>query len=469
MNKSFLIAFPLLFLFVFTIPAYAYFPIDLNVTYPGAYFPTYIACTNNTGTFYCYILSSGGGNPVYIERFNATWGDRKTCSVGTVGASAFAYWKGLAIANTTHLIAPQSSVAGGYRLIPIWNMTNSTVCTSTDTLTDNLFNSTTTPFSGGLDNSTGKIYWGLNNGIRNYYNNSFVGNGFWDTSSILILRFSNQSDNNTLYGATNANAFGRYVGGAYDGYVGSIPNSFGTAISYNAWDLYKENAGTTWLYSFAGSYQLLKMNFSLMESSSASGTTIEAISPINNASASTNPPVYHIQLTSNLNGTITWYLNGVSKGTTAYLTDGTTQDIYFTNPASLATECGYTWYANFTDTLNYSWYFTPENFCIGIANVFIDPLEALSQIIGSFFSIGDLNASKDVFALLASLLIATIITVLFAMNIRQTDGKSNLTIFFGVFIVMAIVFYTAGFMSAWIILALFAVFVMLIFFALKGG
>lgn len=464
------------FLFIFLTPAFATYSIETNVTYSGGYIPKAIACTNNTGTQYCYILSCNGNDPM-IERYNATWGDRKYCNAGGVGAYSCSYWYGVAVANTTHLITVKNAGAGGpnnFRLVPIWNMTVSTTCTATDDKGP-AFNTTGTSsiWSGGYynidnNNASSTIYWGLENGIRNGTTNFWLGNNFWDTD-VENLRLPDQNDNTTIYGI-DGNDIYTYVGGGYLEQLGNTLADFGVAVTNGAFDVWKINDSTTWLYAY-DSTNLYRMN--LTPAIEYTSTTITAIKPINNASVS-NTPTLNCLLNPNTNGTLLFYYREGGAGSFTLISNqsitNTNSSNYYATPPIELGRGWYTWYCQYNDIYSYVWGTNDQYFQVETVLFWENPVGWAATIVGGFFDIQDYAVAKDIFSLFASIIIATISTVVISREAsKKIHGNALLGIFFAVFVVALLIFAIAGFLNPWIVLAIFGIFAMIVFIVFKGG
>lgn len=430
------------------LPAQAYVAPDKNVSYSGSLINNaYFTCTNVTGTFYCYgIANNGATGHVYLERYNETLGGYTTCDMGTVGAYARTYWRGLAVANSTHLIAPQYSCSGCHRLIPM----NMSACTSTDSIPPTFNYTGGSAFSGGYY-SDGRIYWGRTNGVRNSTTNEWLYDGFWDDSYVDTLRLPNQSDNSTLFG-TNGNYMLKYVGGAFDSLLGDASSIYGVTIPSGGWDLFKVNASTTWLY-VNGDTRLYRFNFTEMETY-ANGSTPTLLSP------DAGQSVYYIpdlvaELTTDRNGTVTIYLDGDALGSIVVTTYGV-QDTQQFGAAPPSLDLGeHSWYAIFVDDLATAWPSETRSFTYTmdstLTTLLTSPADGIALFIGGLFDVQDLTTARLVSASLLSFVGAIGAIIIITMLTKGHLHASEMTGIFGLSIVVFIIMFTfAGWLPAWV-------------------
>lgn len=415
------------FLSLVSSQAFAYLPVESSPGLSGSTITNIRgwACTNTTGTFYCYLFGGTGSDDLIVERYNATFQDRKWCDSGLSGAS---FMSGFGIANDTHVFWRQTDK--GIRLVPIFNISSSTSCSASGGIGSGVGSNGFTWASAGYydigSDASAWDYFGSDGGVRYSSDMTLIASPFWD-SSLSIIRFPNQTDNSTFYGVNytfgdDGFYFWRYTNGAFDGFLANYEDAYN--ISYTGgvppfFDLYKVNNSTTWLY-LPG----ILANFSLLETI-GQGTSIVAIDPIDNNSIVTNPPRLHIQISSANNGTLNWYIDGTLYGSQSFVANNTTSDIYFTPPVSITADY-HTWYANFTDNFSVTWSTGTQWFKEGSANFFTDPGLWVAQSIGGLFSVRDLETSKNISSILFSFLIAAIVPIYLSSRTEIKIEPNNL-------------------------------------------
>lgn len=401
-----ILALPLFFFFiVLTVPAFAYIPSEINITDPSTLYNKYnmVACSNSSGTFYCYRAGTPSGSypHTYLERYNATWGDRQYCDTGIAYGNTYT---GMALANSTHLIFT-STLPEGARIFNITDeaFTDNDCSGSVVTALNDTFRPGITT-GGGYDAEAGVIYWAFGNGIRNATNNNYLSAGF--ASSIMEnLKLPNQSDSSIVWGMYS-DLFFKYVSAAFDSSPFQASVTFGYAPTGAGWDLFKENASTTWLYAIVGS-RVYKTNFSAAEQ--IGENYIVAVSPAGNMTISDTTPELHAIVYSAGNGTVAWYVDGNFKANNTVTTDGVSADVYFTT-ATLGTGNHY-WQAYFYPTGGFSFdtgrqYFIVNTAYEGSDYTGADQIDALGDYLDNSFST---PYGGEIFALIVSGLVAGII------------------------------------------------------------
>jgi hypothetical protein len=288
---------------------------------------------------------------------------------------------------------------------------------------------------------------------------------FWDPN-YHTLHFPDQRDNTTLW-AEYDQAMVRYTNGVGSGSFGTIGNFYGVAVSYN-WDLWKIDESTTWIYYVTDRFY--RANFTVFEQSGG-GSVISTQTPKGNVSVLDNPPQLVAQILPSLNGSVEWFLDGISLGTANITSSTTPYNIYFTPSEELALGLHY-WQVNFTDDNGFVWasalaWFTSGS--PGVADFLTNPLVSFASVTGALFGVADLSIAQDIFGLLASLIISVIGSMGIASRIKGLHGNTVLGMFFGIFIVSILVFAIGGFLSAWVVLAIFGIFGLITYLSLKGG
>lgn len=450
--------FVFLFIFLCSSPVSAYLAVDMNVSYSGTITNSRgFACTNITGTFYCYMLGTTAASDIIVERYNATFGDRYYCDTGFNSAAGLV---GFGIFNTTHVVWRQTDKT--LRVVPIDNIAASTTCTGSGSF-GSVGSSGSDWQSAGLYNATG-LYFGSDGGFISSAG-SLLFSSWWNTSDN-ILRLPNQTDNTTIIGADyNGNnnwLFSKYTSGVFDGYLANFETAYG--IYYYTgqppfFDVYNVSAATTWLYTWVGAYpskRLYRANFTLL-AAIGQGTTIMAIAPINNNSITANPPTLNISLSTANNGTITWYLDGANIGTTSITNNTSTQQKFFAPPSSISSGYHY-WEANFTDIYSFTWSTGKQEFIEGRATIYNDGAEGVAQIVGDWFGIDDLGLSKQLTAIFLSLIMGMALPIILIVYSRKgLDPNNLLFIFIMVFYVSLVGFTLIGWFNIFIMIVLVVV------------
>lgn len=454
--------FILIFFLLFCSNVNAYFPVDINIAYSGTIYSFRgLACTNLTGTFYCYLMGGvTGTNHIIIERYNATWQDRKWCDSGLSGSSAMA---GFGIANSTHVVWQQTDDTA--RIVPINNIESSTSCSASapfGSLGADFYIANAGYYDVKENGISGWNYWGIDGDIRNSTSQTLIASGWWDLS-IHTLRLPNQSVNTTIYGMgqySNSNhitdtSIKKYTNGVLVGSLSSLHEFYGSGnCTICWWDIFKQSSSTTWIYQYNG--RLYRMNFTNADLI-GSATTIEIISPIDNTSMMQNPPNLHIQINTQLNGSLAWYLDGSSVGTTNIISNSSTQDIYFSNPNVLSTGYHY-WQVKYTDNYSYIWESEIEEFIEGKADFFTDPMENLAQTIGGFFSVDDLETSKTISSIIFAFLIALFFPFIIIIKSKQhLDGNVVLYAYIIIFFTILVMFSLINWFPSWLMILLIVI------------
>lgn len=360
--KKYLILPFFLFFLVLTVPSFAYYPLEINATYSGGLFNNnWLACSNVSGTFYCYKTGTPSGSypHIYIERYNATWDNREYCDSGLSGST---YITGLFIANSTHIGWTQTD--GTVRLL---NATDEAftdnVCTPSAQLSANL--NTSYPLGCGYFDTDKTLYCGKNNGIRNSTTGAYLSDGFW-SASVENLKLPNQTNDSTIYG-TYENLFFKFIDGSFVSNPIQIDVGWGIPESNSIWhtyywDLFKEGS-TTWLYVYSQG-RLYKANFTIAETLGES--YIVAVSPIGNQTIADTTPELHVIVYSAYNGTVGWYMDGNFKANNTVTTDGVSVDAYYTTDT--LTEGQHYWNAYYyPNEVGYNWTTGTQYFIIDSA------------------------------------------------------------------------------------------------------
>lgn len=472
MLKSFyLVSFVFLIFLITSLPVHAYASVDINKTTagyinngPNKWFSG-LTCTNITGTFYCYILGHDTSANILLEKYNYTLDFVDYCDTNTSDTLGTSSINGVAIANSTHLSIPLKT--GIYWLTSMSDCSSNAYGTHTAVIADYM--------GAGFyysNTDSGINYWG--SPIRALVNSTtgdVLSPGFWSIHDIK-MSLPNQTDNITSYSIVEISTnFLEWINGVYNGYKLSLSDFYGVGPYFSdnypfAWDLFKVDSGTTWIYWIGTDARIYRANFTAIPT--ASELIFNAVSPVNNATVSDNPPVLRIYLNSTLNGTLTYYLDEAQIGTKEFIGSNSSQDIYFLPGNSL--DLGqHNWSAIYTLATGTNFSTGTQYFLEGSVDFFDNPALATALVVSGFFGVTDETASKDAFSLIASLVISIALIVLINVKSKKTDGLTSMAIFFGSFIIMCIIFYTVGFMSAWIPVTLIGALILIsMLIAVKG-
>ena len=458
MPKLYLV-FPILFLFLitFSMPALAYLPVDLNVTLgssPIAGNNYWLACSNITGTFYCYSTGTPTGSypHIYIDRTNETWGDRSYCDSGLSGST---YLAGLFIANSTHIGWIQTGESMRLINIATANWTSHS-CPASAQISG--FNNTNQEAQAGYVN--GLIYVPGTNGIRSSTNNTWYSDSFWDTAYIDTLRFPDQTNDTYLYG-TYEELFFEYVNGVFTSNPFQIDTTWDITkaggMNIYLWDLWKISDSTTWIY-FKNGGMGYRANFT--QALIYGDTYIVAVNPTGNETLTDSTPDLHAIVYSSYNGTVGWFVDGIFKSNQTITTDGISANAFYTVPAAL-TEGNHYWKAYWYPSTGYSWDTGTQYFIYSESGYIGDEgttelKEWLNNGMGS-------NYGADI----VSLIVASVIAVMIFINVKKDDKDPALL--FASFLVVASIFSFVGLLTQWFLVLEITIIGVIIFWKTKGG
>lgn len=433
------------FLLIFTaLPVHAYLDIDINASSGDSGFG--IACSNLTGTMYCYGLYQGGDG-ADIARWNETLGDRKYCDTGCVGACAWTYTRGIDIVNSTHIRIQRST--GNY-LVDVSNMTASTECTSSSQLGNHL-NDTGSPDLVECGYTDGFIMCGLNNGVRNATTNAWIHAGYWDTSTILAMSIPNASDNTTTYGLRTDGVIVKYVGEAVSSIFGDINNTWGiepmvTPVHQYNWDTF-DDGNTTWAYIRGKNDRIYRVN--LTEADVLGQAYIVAIHPTANETVGDTTPELHARVYNNNTGTIGWFVDGVYQANVTFTASGdNTTEVYYTTD-ELTPNAVHNWTAVFYPTGGSLFSTATESFVTGFVSIAENPIQGTAGYFGSLFGVTEQDDANNIFALLCCLIGSVGITIGISNVARGgMAGNSLVIMFMGSFMALMLMFTIAGMLNA---------------------
>lgn len=449
LNKALLFTF--FFLFIFLTPAFAYLDTDIDVAWYSSYgYNGGLSCSNLTGTLYCYTMTRDASNNLYVERYNSTWQDRQYCDTG-LSSSDTPCVSGMAITNSTHIIF--FGYTGELWLAPVDNIAGSGTCSAVHPSGTEGSISIGTSFNigkgGYYGNSvSGWNYWGGTGGILNStYITDTGASVFWDTNNVNALSVPNASDNSTVYGMYDG-LFFEYVNGAFTRNINELSETYGTANSYYGtnWDTIAVSADTTYIFWYSSAGVLYRANFT--ESLEiGGGSSVTAVSPISNETALSNPAKLHAIVYSVLNGSVSWYIDGVLKANSTFITDVSSNDAYYTTPA--LTTGHHTWEAVFYDSNGDAWTSGEQEFNIGLSNIAIEPVKGTAGLLAGLFSVNDQETANNMFAILVSLCVPIVIILVIVIysGKSQPTGNTLVLLYIVGFMGMIVFFTIADFLN----------------------
>lgn len=458
--RKFLFPLFLFFFIVLTVPAMAYLPVEVNQTYSGSFLGTYsIAVSNLTGTLYIYRVGTPSGSypHIQIERFNATFQERVYCDIGQSGGT---YIRGLNPINSTHLLIPLYD--GTSYVMDVSNIATNTSCPATGG-GDSGVSLSSYFVSGGFYNSSGInpisgwVYYGDTVNVRNSVDFSdLIMNSPYAINEYEKISLPNSSDNYTSYAMRSWNLFSdgsiyKFLNGNLYANYSDIYTAFG--VSARWWDMV--NFSTYNLIYFVGSDGRLYVgNWSLVEQY-GNGTILTPVSPQDGEYLYTIPDLT-VQLSTDVNGTLFWYVNGAVIGSVVITTNGTMTDQPFSVNQGTATDgTTYTWYALFTDQYANGWQTLPRTWTYSmdssLTTLLTNPTDGLALMIGGAFGVSDLESARLIAGTLLSFIGALASVIIISVIAKGHLHASELTMIFGLSIVVLIVLFTfADWLPAWL-------------------
>lgn len=460
MRKTLLLPF-LFFFIVLTIPVFAYYDFDVNTTF-AADQPLSIRgmdCTNNSGTLYCYVATQCNGGDWCVERYNATWQDKKECvwnALGYIGDN-------FAMINSTHAMLHNDPPQNDYFLVNVTDIATNSTCPYT--LIESDFNFTEDYYQAGtyypVDYTDSELYFAKQDIIVNGTTGQDIRSG-WGITELESVSFPDETDNNTAYGKSvdvggdlDASDIYKVTNGLSYQTLNNVFEIYGmeeaTTSQFLALDWYKVDAATTYIF-IAYNGTVYRGNWSEYESAGAV-SYITPTSPINGASALTNPPVLTAALFATTNGTVMWYVDGGWLGNTSVTSSASEQSVHFT-PSAVLTAEAHNWTATFVDGFGNSWTSDTEDFYIGQANFWVQPMDYFAQLTGNFFGAGDLNTAREISSIFFSFIFALILPIILIVKGIKTDGNSMMYLFIMIFMAFLVMFTLLGWFPTWILIVL---------------
>ena len=411
----------ILFFFLFSSISFAYLPMISNSSiFTMDYNGRGLGCLNLSADnkIRCFYATAGGGCPggqAKIWMFNESGGNLSSCDVLTCGMS---YVRGMALINETYMMVSYMN-----QYCYVFNITNLTtftsdVCTAVNASADDTICGGDISSSGtGIQN--GNIVWPGSNKV---FNTNFSLQGTGDANMTAPYNYAtlgagmyaftnNKTDGSTLYVSDSLypTAIYKLTGGALAATIDPDTSlwDINSSASHHNIDLVKINSTTTFGYILkyvnTNKYKLFIVNFSQADIIQNSSLLI-AIYPINNTSISNvaNPTAtMKINITTDFNGTISWYLNGTLLGNTS-ITNAPllTNTTYYYNTGVL-TDGQYIWSANYTDSYGTTWDTGTQYFWMAETSA----ITTIAQNLADAFGV-DIDAGKVLFGLLISIVMS---------------------------------------------------------------
>lgn len=420
-----------LFFFLQIQPVSAYLPYEIKVTETGlAINKRGLNCLNSStdNNIYCYIIAQ---EKVY--RFNETLQDKQTC---TLDENWIPY--GIAIStNNTRMWVSYGGVCHLYNISDFINCdqkANGYICSG---------DASSISVNNGKHWDTEKwIYWANadQSGIHNEENVRIVSQ--WWFSNTSCIAFPNRSDNNTMWASrfgddADVNIMYKYTGGSYANVQIDPSEVWGFSYAQLHGDLVMKNASETYGYFMefinGNDVNLYRVNFTQGETENTS--VITAVFPL-------NATVYdliinlEIRLTTELNGTIDWYLDGANIGSTT-VTSAPDSNKRYTYSSGALTEGDHYWNATYTDSFSNEWatdtiYFSKQKHGF---------IEVVGNLTGDALGVTGAEAQGFI-----ALLIAFCISGYLALKTQEHTGQ----VFTGSFIALLLMFTFLGWLPVWI-------------------
>lgn len=441
MHKA-LIPFLFIFIFIFlSVPAMAYYPIDLsyNETISGDAHGLRVINSTADNKVYVYFADDN-----FLYRYNSTFGDKKSCSLSAIRDT-------MLLINETTLYAGSGATCYQYNITDIVNGNCVLLKENTTGWADKCDNTNSYSY-GTFSENDAYYYHGIYDRFLNPLEASYWSNVYIKNNSVSI---PDRTDNSTLYmtytGYPNAHGkFYKYVNKAYVDELGSPSEIWGIAGTYGEHvfsDIIEIGTITYAFISEQGSIYKVNMGYA----SNYSDASFYPIEPLNETISLTPTDEYYnliLYLDTEYDGTLYFYHDD------AYITEikinGTNinQHQFSTAISFDGTEAAHSWNAYFVDNQSIQWsfgsgkqYYTITT-GLDINDFFTNPAETLSLWIGRFFDDGaDQDTSNEVSGLLFTLVGALAITIFCAKN----GMKNNMAfVFIASMLMFIMLFATLG-------------------------
>lgn len=436
MSKSRLTVISLLFLILFISPVLATLPVDLNVSETLVQNCRDINCFNSTinNNIYCAVACEGTGGTAHIYRFSSILTSKQDCTISPITDVDSIAWVSLNQVDLTF-----SASNNLYR----FNTTTWTNCSqinySVNTVKVNNY---------GLeyynDGSNSWLYVAEEGKIVIENNGVAIGyTGLGDRDDISL---PNSSSNTTLWVTDIAtdlfSVIERVTNGVEDGTNVNIYTTYGIG-QISAFDIVRVDSSTEWLYLLndvgSSNYQLYRINLTQVVES---GNTVLTANLPSNATIQAEAFNFQSTLTSTLNGTLIYYLDGTNWYNESVTTAPLTNTVFTVSHAEIGTG-GHNWSVQYIDSLSNTWnsgtnYFTVQD--LGV-------IPYIAEGITNFFGLEDIDDGLLILAFVISLMIS--IGVMFKIN------SNSWQVFVAIFFVSMVIFWKMDFIPTGIIIIIF--------------
>lgn len=439
-----------LFLFLFSINAYAYLPIDINNSVSLANNVRGIRCINSTADnkIYCYVLADK-----IIYRFNETLQDQKSCNLNYTLGNHY----GLSVLNNT-----DAYISSGSAYCDYWDITN--IATGTCTLKARygyaLYPNgcyAKSPFTYQSGSFSNNAFYIPNYAVTNLTFAS-IESPFWPTpsssNSIGTVSIPNRSDNTTIYItgiSTTQKPTYKYVSGALSKTLGTFSEYWNIGSSNHVdIDLFKHSNSLTYGFIVADngvdSDFLYRVNFTQAENTYA--TVIFALSPLNNSyDVNTADFPLRLELSTQLSGTLYFYFDNAFAGS-INVNQSNINDGVFSYTANIPTTSSHSWRASYIDNQTNTWsfgniYFTAIYGGLSPDAFFERPADTIALLFASPFNITDLPTARNLASMILTFIFSMIITLLVAIY-GKVKGNFLFYIYIISFIGLLIMFTITG-------------------------
>lgn len=468
MKNSLLI--PLFFFLLLTIPCHAYITLESNtsITYNEQIMFEAVDCVNeSSGSIGCYLLWQDTTlDDFYLNRFNSTWQNSTGCTLFNNGQPT-----GLAVINESMAMVSYYNLSDFGDYCGLWNISNISSCT--------LISINESGCAVGQ--------YGQNFGS---WNGSYV--FFGSNSNYLNLAYANSGLNYWYNGYDNAFALpdktDDTIGFSWRYMTNTLPSTMSDITQWNSEVNFSTIADINELYGinleftvmdiveYENYYRLYAADMNRISSNGyqtdffyianfskalevGQDILFRAVSPANTTTYNSEQNLV-VSLTSELNGTIYFYLDDVITGIVT-VNETTSNDQFSAITDELTSGQSYTWYAIFIDQYSNAWTTGETVFTYNLLDgnaVFNQPANAIAALIGNAFGIGSLSTSQEIAAIMLSLIIA----VAAILSISQV-GKGKLatselmTMFAFVFMSALLMFTLAGWFNTFFLILLMVI------------
>lgn len=427
MDKKLLLLVIPLFLLFFSTNAYAYLPVDLNVTITSSsknlrdFNCVNASEDNNIYCFISYTLYSGFEG---FYMYNETGGFIGSCNL-------YPYDIGAIIpVNKTFIWVTGGGSSGVIYLRNISDIVSGNcpiIATKNAGLSYNVYGGDMS-FSG----NNNRYFWGAYiSGKYEITNES--GNIIYTDNSYTPydydIAYPNKSSNTTIYAITSSNkdVVYKWINGTKSYSVSSCADyNICSPLSFDIIDIGKtryyyfiDQIGTT------NQFHIYRVNLTYREFLSSVGHII-ALNPLNSTYDRTEI-ILSVNIISDYTGNLKWYLDNVNIANTSITTTPNNSNFYYS--VGILTEGNHTWFANYTeDTSGYSPDTSLIYFTIAVqGDITREGLTLIKNLLG-------LENEESARSLLVMVIIIAI-SVYVAMKVEDNKGQIFLAVFGGLVII----------------------------------